>query len=249
MIKRGAAIGIGTVLMVIGLGGLALLQTGVINPPQSLAPTGFTEVKPPEPALENAQGPQPAPQAGEGAPTAQPPASADLKPQKPIPVPQLGGGERRYPAQDRIEQQRSAKKESGLNDVLRHTARKAGSKSHAHKAKSRSSVRMAHPAFGIKPVVITFRFDPVRDRELYVARVHTGDKIKVNVRRVGMADGRVYLTYTRNIHSKEGVLVKVGTRYSMYRGVGYYPYERGYYVIEMKIYPGNRWNIKPRSFV
>ena len=43
--------------------------------------------------------------------------------------------------------------------------------------------------------------------------------------------------------------MKVGTRYSMYRGVGYYPYERGYYVIEMKIYPGNRWNIKPRSFV
>jgi hypothetical protein len=64
-----------------------------------------------------------------------------------------------------------------------------------------------------------------------------------------MADGRVYLTYSRNPDSKEGALVKVGTGHPMYRSVDYNPRERGYYVIEMKIYPGNRWNIKPRSFV
>jgi hypothetical protein len=250
--------------MVIGLGGLALLQTGVIYPPESLRLAGPAEVTTPGPA---------------------PPASADLSPQKPVPVPQLGGSERRYPAQDRLEQLRSALKESGGKDVLRHTARKAESKSHArkaesksyaykaksksnvrkaesksqarkaesksyaHKAKSRSNARKTHVASGTKPVVITFRFDPLRNRELYVARVHTGDKILMSVRPVGMADGRVTLAYTRNYDSKEGTLVKVKTRYPMVRGVGYYPYERGYYVIEMKIYPGNRWNIRPRSFV
>jgi hypothetical protein len=129
------------------------------------------------------------------------------------------------------------------------SVRKAESKSHLYKAKSKSYARKAQPASGMKPVVITFRFDPVRDRELYVARVHSGDEIKMNVRRVGMADGRVYLAYTRNPDSKDGALVKVRAEHSMYRGIGYHPHERGYYVIEMKIYPGKRWNIKPRSFV
>jgi len=41
VIKPGAIIGIGTVILVIGLSGLGLLQTGVIHP---------TEVKSPEPA-------------------------------------------------------------------------------------------------------------------------------------------------------------------------------------------------------
>lgn len=73
--------------------------------------------------------------------------------------------------------------------------------------------------------MITFRIDPNRDREPYVARVHTGDKIRVNVRQVGTADGRVHLTYGRNLDSKEGVLVKGGTIHPMFRGAGYHPYE------------------------
>jgi hypothetical protein len=274
VIKRGAIIGIGTALLVIGLSGLALLQTGVIYPPESIGPVSLTEVKPAEPAPAGAQAPQ-----------AQVPASADLRSQKAIPAQRFGGSEHRNTAQDRLEQQRSARKGSGMSDVLRHTARKADSKSsvrkaqskasarkadsrsfvhkaqakssvrkaesksHLYKAKSKSYARKAQPASGMKPVVITFRFDPVRDRELYVARVHSGDEIKMNVRRVGMADGRVYLAYTRNPDSKDGALVKVRAEHSMYRGIGYHPHERGYYVIEMKIYPGKRWNIKPRSFV
>lgn len=255
MIKRGAGIGIGTVLLVIGLGGLALLQTGVIYQPESIQPVSLNEAKPPGP--ESARAPQPE------TPAPSPDVGA---PQNAIPVPQLGGGERRYPAQDRLEQLRRALKESEGSGVQKHTARKGDTKSHArkeqsgtharradskspaYKAKSRSYARKAHPASGMKPVVITFRFDPARDRELYVARVHSGDKIKMNVKRVGMADGRVYLTYTKNPDSVEGALVKVGTERPVYRSVGYYP-ERGYYVIQMKIYPGKRWNIKPRSFV
>jgi hypothetical protein len=134
----------------------------------------------------------------------------------------------------------SVRNKPGVDDVLRDTA--------ACKADSASCARKTHPAAGTEPVVITFRFDPVKDRELYIARVHTGDKIKVNMKRVGMAGGRVYLTYTRNPDSKEGALVRVGTRRPMYRSV-YHMYEHGYYLIEVRIYPGNRWNIKPRSFV
>ena len=64
MIKRGAIIGIGTIILVIGLTGLGLLQTGVICP---------TEVKSPETAIsQQSQGPvnqtapaaAPAPQSG-----------------------------------------------------------------------------------------------------------------------------------------------------------------------------------------
>ncbi len=270
MIKQGAIIGIGTVLLVIGLGGLALLQTGVIYPPASIGPVSTSEVTPPGPAPENAQAPPP-PQAGvEAAPSAQggqAPGPANLGPPKTIPVPQAGRGERRYPVPDQIEQRPPARKQSAVNKKRGRSARmaepksyarkaqsksyarKSASKSYARKAGSKSYARKAYRASAMKPVVIRFRFDPVRDRELYVARVHSGDKIKVDMRRVGSVDRRVYFTYAGDSNSKRGALVKVGTRYPVSRRAGFYPNERGYYVIEIKIYPGNRWNIKPRSFV
>ena len=104
MITRGAIIGIGTVILVIGLSGLGLLQTGVFHP---------TEVKSPEPASsQQSQGPvnqtetstAPAPQAGvepgtpsgpnlpESAPQGSQPQSGDLAVEKPVPSP---GGQRR----------------------------------------------------------------------------------------------------------------------------------------------------------
>jgi len=252
VIKRGAVIGIGTVLLVIGLGGLALLQTGVIYPPASIGPANLSEVKPAEPAPQSAQTPQPAPQAGKPAPSAQggrPSASTNAGPQKPVPFPHLGNGERRSPGQSQIEQRRTALKESGVSSKRGRSAGKVERKSYARKAQSKSYGEKSHVASAAKPVVIRFRFDPVRDREMYVARVHSVDKIRVNVQRVGAVDGRVYVTYTRNYHPVEGALVKVGTRYPPYVRAGFYPHERGYYVIELKIYPGNRWNIKPRSFV
>jgi hypothetical protein len=101
----------------------------------------------------------------------------------------------------------------------------------------------------MQPVVIRFRLDPARNREIYVARVHSGDRIKVKVRQVGPVGRRVYFSYTSGIDSKNGAFVKATTAGPAYGPAGFYPYQRGYYVIEMRIYPGNRWNIKPRSFV
>jgi hypothetical protein len=243
VIKRGAVIGIGTVLLVIGLGGLALLQTGVIYPPASIGPVNLSEGKPAEPAPQSAQAPQPAPRGG------QPSVSTNQAPQRPVPVPHLGSGERRYPGQSRIDQRPSAREEPAVGRNQRRFAGKAERRSYALKARSESYAKKSHRASAVKPVVIRFRFDPVRDRELYVARVHSGDKIKVDVQQVGAVGGRVYVTYTSNFHPQEGVLVRVGTRSPAYMRAGNDPYGHGYYVIELTIYPGNRWNIRPRSFV
>ena len=236
MIKGGAVIGIGTILLVIGLGGLALLRTGVIYPPASIGPVNLADVKPPEPAQQGAQAPEPA----AAAQTGQAPALADPGTQKSVRVPRVGKGERRYPGPELLEQLRTGGKESGGSE------KRASAE---HKSKSASYARGTHRAGGMRPVVIRFRFDPLRDREIYVARVHSGDKVKVSARRVGPAGGRVYVTYTSGIDSRNGALVKVGARHAPYMRAGFNPYERGYYVIEMKIYAGNRWNIKPRSFV
>jgi len=258
--KRSAVFGIGTLLMVIGFGGLALLRMGVVCPRQVLGPA--TELKLPEAAPQDStQMTQPAAQDENAAPsgrTGQPPASAGLKPDEPISVPHLGGKERRYPAESQVEQQQTTGKDSLTGDVLGHNSRNTGpepeavkpdSKSRAEDTRSKShAFNMYHPPEK-KPVVVTFRFDPVRDRELYVARVHSGDRISMNVKRVGRADGRVYLTYTRNPDTREGALLKVRARLPIYRNAGYPAYDGGYYLIQMKIYPGNRWNIKPRSFV
>ncbi len=49
---------------------------------------------------------------------------------------------------------------------------------------------------------------------------------------------------TEKLDSKKGAVLKLGSRESSFSR-----YDRGYYEIEMKIYPGNRWNIRPRSFI
>jgi hypothetical protein len=70
----------------------------------------------------------------------------------------------------------------------------------------------------------------------------------VKVRRVGQVDRKVHFTFSRNINSPQGAVLKLETMHSFGRPVTYST-DRGYYMIEVKIYPGNRWNIKPRSFV
>ena len=228
--KRGAVIGIGTVFLVIGFGGLALLQTRVINPPSSISPVNLSEVKPSRSgsALPSVQTPMP-PVAESSPSVPQAPAAKDLRRQKPVPVPQVGKGERRYPGEDQpgpapsASKKRGTKEKSGLaarraerelaatRTESKHFARNASAKAHAGKAESKSSARKtgskayarntkseryAHKSStlrvekdrassGTGPVVIRFRFDPTRNRELNVARVHSGDEVKVKVRRVG----------------------------------------------------------------
>jgi len=267
VIKRGAIIGIGTVILVIGLTGLGLVQTGVIQPP---------EVKTLEPAPASSQQSQclvnetapaavPAPQSGVGPGTetganlkesavqGQQPPSGDLAAEKPAPAPQAGESERRYPKQDQFAQPRSSpvqvQKELSQDDKTTRKPKFDEKRRQAHlKSESERYARRTPPAISAQPVVIRFNFDPARHRGLNVARVHSGDRIMVNVQPVGQVDQRVHFTFSRNINSRRGAVLKLETMHSSARPV-MYPNDLGYYVIEVKIYPGNRWNIMPRSFV
>jgi hypothetical protein len=259
MTKRGASIAIGTVLLVFGLAGLGLLQTGVINPPASLGLVNQAGVKSPEPAPapesapqaqgrqeQTAQPPIQAPQPGGGPPAQvgqQPPAAAGGGPavEKQVPVPQVGKGERRYPKQDQVTQPPPSQAPPKLapSPEKRLQARP--------KIESKRYARRVAPSRKGKRLVIKFKFDPARDRPFDVARVHLGDKIRVKVYKVGRVDRRVYFTFSRNIDSPQGAVLQLKTMYSFKRP-SRRPY-RGYYEIEVKIIRGNRWNIMPRSFV
>ncbi len=268
MIKHGAILGIGTVILVIGLTGLGLLQTGVINP---------TEVKLPEPPPASSQqcpgaadqiapATVPAPPSGAGAGTqsgaalterpaqGQQPRSGNLAAEKPVPVPHVGSGERRYPKPDQVAKRRPSSvklnrelsqgaktyRKSGKDEKRKPAHRKSGPGRYAHKTS---------PARSHQPVVIKFTFDPTQDHGLNVAQVHSGDKIKVKLRRVGPVDRRVYFTFSRDINSPQGGVLELKTAGSAEGPAIYRTADAGYYVVEVKIYPGNRWNIKPRRFV
>jgi hypothetical protein len=261
VIKRGAIIIIGTVILVAGLTGLALLQTGVICPPASIGPVNTPEVQSSVPAPESgkqvpgpAGGPerQPSPSLEQGqGPSAQggqQPPSANLGTQKPIAVPQVGNGERRYPRQNRVEQPRAVARSAQLDRKRRQAAAKSERERFARKSESKRNARKAASAHTAKPVVIRFNFDPALNRRLDLAQVHLGDKIRVKVRQVGWVDRRVYLAYSNSPDSPQGAVLMLETMVSFERR-GAYRHNRGYYVIEVKIYPGNRWNIHPRSFV
>ncbi len=265
MIKRGAIIGIGTVILVVGLSGLGLLQTGVIHPTEVKLPEPATSQQSQGPVNQTAPGAAPAPQSGVGPGTQagtdlaksalqehQPP-SGDLAAEEPVQVPEAGKGERRYPKEDQFAHPRSSpvQIQSELSQNAKTTrAPKCNEKrSQAHlKSESERYARKTPPAHSARPLVIKFNFDPARDRGLNVAQVHSGDKIRVKWRRVGQVDSRVYFTFSRNINSPKGAVLKLKTRRWFDRPV-MYGADRGYYAIEVKIYPGNRWNIKPRSFV
>jgi len=263
VITRGAIIGIGTVILVIGLSGLGLLQTGVFHP---------TEVKLPEPASsQQSQGTvnqtetasAPAPQAGvePGAPSGpnlpesalqgSQPQSGDLAVVKPVPP--AGKGESSYQKQDKSAHFRSSpveiQRELSQNAKTTQTPKYDVKRSQVHrKSGPERYARRTPPAYSAKPVVIRFNYDPARDRGLNVAQVHSGDKIRVKWRQVGQVGRGVYFTFSRKLNSPKGAVLKLKTRYSFDRPVMYRT-DRGYYVFEVKIYPGNRWNIKPRSFV
>jgi len=258
VIKRGVIIGIGTFFLVIGLAGLGLLQTGVIYPPESTAPTGLPEVKQLEqtpgsaqyPAKQNAQQPEPA-QGGQLAQSGTTPSEK--------PTPQEGKGERQGLKQDQLTQSQPsaapARKqkfdENRLRALLKSeskaNARKPEWKRYAGKTESRRHAGKTPPASIAKPVVIRFNFDPAQDRRLNIARVHMGDRIRVKVQRIGQVNRKVFLTFSESLNSSQGAVLKLVTMPMFERPVAYRP--DGHYVIEIKIYPNNRWNITPRSFV
>lgn len=272
MIKRRLILGIGTVLLVIGLAGLGLVQTGVIYPPVSAGAISLSQVKSPEPAAgggEKSKGPieqTAADRAGSPALSPQPggkletsaSASVDVQAparqmfEKPVPVPQLKKGGGGYPIPQpgsEVQTPRLAKKLGQAH--IKTPDRQPASKRYVRKSEPMRYARKAPEAQRAGrhkgPVVIRFRFDPDHNDRLNVARVHLGDKIRVKVQRVGPVNRRVYFTFSRDPDSLQGAVLELKTMYSF--EAPSYRHDRGYYVIEVKIYPDNRWNIMPRSFV
>ncbi len=78
----------------------------------------------------------------------------------------------------------------------------------------------------------------------FVAPIQDKDRIALT------ADRDFGVALTRKLDSKEGAVLKLGADYPHGRAVqSPRPSRQGGYDIEMKIYPGNRWKIKPRGLV
>jgi hypothetical protein len=257
VIKRGVIIGIGTVFLVIGLTGLGLLQTGVIYPPASTGPASLPEIKQleqtPGSARSQAEQAVQQPSPAQGGQQAQ---SGTTPSEKPAPqegkgseqakaAPEKAGGPGPQARKEKFDENRLR---ALLKSEPKPNARKPESKRYAGKTEPKRHASKAAPANTSKPVVIRFNFDPAHDRRLNVARVHLGDKIRVKVRRIGQVDRRVFLTFSESLNSTQGAVLKLLTMPAFESPVMYRP-DHGYYVIEIKIYPNNRWNITPRSFV
>ena len=83
-------------------------------------------------------------------------------------------------------------------------------------------------------------------RRAFVAPIQDVDRIDLT------ADGDLGVALTRKLDSKEGAVLKLGADYPRGQNLDAPrggPARRGRYEIEMRIYPGNRWNIKPKGLV
>lgn len=278
MSKRGAFIGIGSVLLVMGIAGLALVQTGVIVPTSPKTAGSPTEQKLALPPPETAS-----PQSGTtGNKLAEP-----VKPQepqqeapteRPLLPPAVGKGERRYPGQSQAVETPPAKPQPQPRPKTEQPKPSA--------KPLKNYARQESPA-PKQSVSLRVRFDPSRDRNVRLATVHWGDRVVVSVRRVGQPDARLYLSFnmhesfrssssgrsrqsgvvltpikdedelvlsaekqfgpflSRQLDSKDGAVLRLTAQNDSRRSRN----DRGYYEIQMTIYAGNRWDIKPRSFL
>lgn len=259
MANRTAMVGIGAALLVIGLAGIGLEQTGVIFPQKPTTPVAQKSPGPPVAAGPESQSalnqapkrlePVPAP------PAAAPVSalrqsrekSAAVKKQARVSHQAKRAPEhdkalravRRFAIATRNDPSNLAPKKHVSSRVRTHAPLKAG---RGYAASNRSPFTPAHP------VVIRFTFDPARDRPFSVASVHLGDRVRVNVRQVGQVNRRVYFTYSGGLNSRHGAILELKTMYSFERPV-FFRGGRGYYIIQVQIYPDNRWRIMPRSLV
>ena len=259
MANRTAIVGIGAVLLVIGLAGIGLEQTGVIF---SRTPTTPVAQKSPGPPV--AAGPESQPAAN------QPPKQLKPVPAPPAAAPVSAARHSREKSaavkkQVRVSHQakRAQERDTALRAVRKFAIATSNEQSNLTPQKHVSSRVRTHaplkaargylalnrsPFAPTHPVVIRFTFDPARDRPFSVASIHLGDRVRVNVHQVGQVNRRVYFTYSRGLNSRQGAKLVLKTMYSFERPV-FFRGGRGYYVIQVQIYPDNRWRIMPRSLV
>lgn len=318
MNKRGIFIGVGTAFLVFGIAGIALLQTNLLKIPagtglESRLETPALQPSPEVPgsvpgptAKEGTLPPAPEPSLPPGAvsqnetPSASPPPMPQQQPQaekaeKTVAVPQVGKGERRYPRPTDFELPKVQNKQSAraAGPASRSMARdKTWSTTPNSRARQNSLTDQRR-----QPVTIRVNFDPAKANNIQVARVHLGDRIAINVRRIGQAERQVYLGFDlggamvvqRNpndrrtvegasaliapvndrdqlvlegyhalgeslvvrLKSKDGAVLKLGAKPLQGNTIRRREPSRGdgYYKVEIMIYPGNKWNIMPRSYL
>jgi len=319
--RRGIFIGVGTVFLVLGIAGIALLHTDLLKFPVGTGLQSRLETPAPQPSPE-VPGTVPGPTAKEGtlppAPETSPspgavsqnetpPANPSPMPQqqqqqaqaekndKTVAVPQVGKGERRYPRQSDFELPKVQNRQSAQ---ARSPASRSTTRDKTWSTTPRSYARQQAPTDqGSRPVTIRVNFDPAKANNIQVARVHLGDRIAINVRRIGQADRQVYLGFDmgdgrvvqRNpydrravepasaliapvndrdqlvlsghnelgeslvlrLNSKDGAVLKLGAKPVRSNTIRRREPSRdgGYYKVEIMIYPGNKWNIMPRSYL
>ncbi|MGC8490293.1 MAG: hypothetical protein ACP5SH_01025 [Syntrophobacteraceae bacterium] len=262
--NRKVIVGVGAALVVIGLAGIGLEQSGVIFPQArqlpAVAPSGpSASGGAPAQSVGN-QGPEkPAPIApplGTGsAPKSATAAVTGATGAAKVRRPPLGKHPLARPGQETLTSRTVRHRVSSpLNPAAPDLAARSPRYSRLQKPgvfPSGPDGRLA-PArvapSSMHPVVIRFTFDPSRDRPFDVASVHLGDRVRVSVRRVGQVSRRVYFTFSKGLDSRRGALLELKTMYP-FEPPRYSRGRPGYYVIRVRIYPNNRWGILPRSLV
>lgn len=260
MVNRTLIVGVGAALLVIGLAGLGLEQTGVIFPGTSVRPPAVQSCGPPAAGGLLSQGEvNQAPKRLEPMPPA--PAGSPLSAGRGVPAKRAAV--QKKPPGAPVAKRAPGHHHAGLkalrgSTVAVHSAPSGHApekppfareqRPAALKAGPRryTGMRIASPT--MRPIVIRFTFDPARERSFNVASVHLGDRIRINVRQVGPVSRRVYFTFSRGLDSRRGALLELRTMGSFERP-SYFRAGPGHYVIQVRIYPDNRWRIMPRSLV
>ncbi len=207
----------------------------------------------------------------------QPLPSSPLATEKPIAVPQPGKGEHLYSRQDKpgqtgtptrgarttgnpsvagVREARSHPSSEALRPVVIRfhfdpAAKREIDVARVHFGDSISvkvrrfgqeDIRL-HLVFAVPNTVDTdvWRGWSVGSRRAVVVQIQGMDRISLT------ADRDFGVVLTRELDSKKGAVLKLGADCPPGWRSLVYPHERGAYEIEMKIYPGNRWNIKPRA--
>jgi hypothetical protein len=220
--KRAFIVGSGVILLGFGITGLALMHTGLIHNASNSGSLSLLEEKLPDAspdssqqaALEAMLPPQaesttsPAQKSPNGERSAQNREDDQLTNKRAVPVPQVGKGLRRYPNQNQLAQppvsnrkpqMKAERKTRGADS--RNLASKAG----AHKVETPKAAASKARASNKQVLTARFSFDPLRNRHIKVARVHSGDRVAIKIRPVGRPDSRLYLAFNTYEDSMPGL--------------------------------------------
>jgi len=219
--RRWIFIGTGTFLLVVGLSGLALLQTSVFETivgPRAerrldFPQPGISNEVPGQPGQSRLEGKIPAPSQKQIPTAPQAGAPADNPASQPVPPLPGGGSAEVSPWPDENAQGQRTETPSQIPPVLKGERRHPGQTGISPPPPARSIPGTGSTASGVaenarrgyasrqnipetqQPVTIKFVFDPEHGRDIKVARVHFGDRVVIKVRRFGPANRQIFLGF------------------------------------------------------